>query len=347
MPMFAWHAFRGTLREATLLLTLVGGHRHRPDGAASIGPIYALGDRYGLAPELVGGVLQLFLLDCGLILLPLSVMVTQQRIVGRARRRRARDAAAAGRRRPPGRRSSRPARTAGSRCSTPAPRRCSATSPTRCIGELPDMFHPAGRAASPGLPAAGAAELRRHLPGLGRRRRRHQAVALPAQGRRGTHDADDAHRACTASRGELTGLPRHRRGRHRARGRATARCCSTLEHQRTRWSGCSELERVQGRLRRRRSATSCGRRSPASSATPRLLEDGAVGELTLSQQRDRRPGRPQRPPAAAARRGPADALPDRVLGAEDRAGRHRRPHRRDERARERSRPPSPTRVPAT
>jgi hypothetical protein len=39
-----------------------------------------MGERYGLPPEIVAGVLQLFLLDCGLILLPLSVMVTQQRI---------------------------------------------------------------------------------------------------------------------------------------------------------------------------------------------------------------------------------------------------------------------------
>lgn len=79
MPMFAWHAFRGTLREATLLLTLVA----TIGSAASvleIGPIWGLGEWYGLSPELVGGVLQLFLLDCGLILLPLSVMVTQQRM---------------------------------------------------------------------------------------------------------------------------------------------------------------------------------------------------------------------------------------------------------------------------
>jgi PAS domain S-box-containing protein len=79
MPMFAWHAFRGTLREATVLLTVVGvigtGLTF-----AGIGPIWGLEARYDLAPELVNAVLQLFLLDCGLILLPLSVMVTQQRI---------------------------------------------------------------------------------------------------------------------------------------------------------------------------------------------------------------------------------------------------------------------------
>ena len=79
MPMFAWHAFRGSLREATLLLTLVGviGTGFT---MAGVGPIHSLGTRYDLAPEMVSGVLQLFLLDCGLILLPLSVMVTQHRV---------------------------------------------------------------------------------------------------------------------------------------------------------------------------------------------------------------------------------------------------------------------------
>jgi len=79
MPMFAWHAFRGSLREATLLLTLVG-FIGTGFTMAGIGPIHGLGTRYDLAPELVSGVLQLFILDCGLILLPLSVMVTQHRI---------------------------------------------------------------------------------------------------------------------------------------------------------------------------------------------------------------------------------------------------------------------------
>ncbi len=79
MPMFAWHAFRGTLREATILLGIVGviGSSFTIAGA---GPIWGLVSHYGLAPEVVSGVLQLFLIDCGLILLPLSVMVTQQRM---------------------------------------------------------------------------------------------------------------------------------------------------------------------------------------------------------------------------------------------------------------------------
>ena len=79
MPMFAWLAFRGTLREATVLLTVVGAIGAGLT-ALDIGPIWDLTQRYDIAPELAAGVLQLFLLDCGLILLPLSVMTTQQRM---------------------------------------------------------------------------------------------------------------------------------------------------------------------------------------------------------------------------------------------------------------------------
>ncbi len=79
MPMFAWLAFRGTLREATLLLTVVGVIGAGLT-AAHIGPIWDIVGRYDLSPELAAGVLQLFLIDCGLILLPLSVMATQQRM---------------------------------------------------------------------------------------------------------------------------------------------------------------------------------------------------------------------------------------------------------------------------
>jgi PAS domain S-box-containing protein len=86
MPMFAWLAFRGTLREATLLLTLVAT-LGTVMTALGIGPVWGLGDRYGLAPEIVIGIMQLFLLDCGLIMLPLAVTVTQQRMTA------ARDAA--------------------------------------------------------------------------------------------------------------------------------------------------------------------------------------------------------------------------------------------------------------
>jgi len=78
MPMFGWLAFRGTLREASLLLTSVGVIATVMT-IAGLGPVHELGSRYSLAPELVTGFLQLFLVDCALILLPLSVMATQQR----------------------------------------------------------------------------------------------------------------------------------------------------------------------------------------------------------------------------------------------------------------------------
>ena len=87
MPMFAWLAFRGTLREASLLLTGVGTIATVLT-ALQLGPVHGLGARYDVAPELVVGYLQLFLLDCALILLPLSVMTTQQRMAAaRARSR--------------------------------------------------------------------------------------------------------------------------------------------------------------------------------------------------------------------------------------------------------------------
>ncbi|MCW2818506.1 MAG: domain S-box protein [Marmoricola sp.] len=79
MPMFAWHAYRGTLRESTVLLTVVGA-MGTVLTMVGTGPIHRLGQLYDIAPELASGVLQLFLLDCGLILLPLSVLVTQQRM---------------------------------------------------------------------------------------------------------------------------------------------------------------------------------------------------------------------------------------------------------------------------
>lgn len=78
MPMFAWLGFRGTLREASLLLTAVGALATTMT-VLHIGPVWALEGRYDLPPELVIGFLQLLLLDCGLILLPLSVAIAQQR----------------------------------------------------------------------------------------------------------------------------------------------------------------------------------------------------------------------------------------------------------------------------
>jgi signal transduction histidine kinase len=79
MPMFAWLAYRGTLREASRLLAVVGV---LACGATvvGLGPVHELQARYSLSPELTVGFLQLFLIDCALILLPLSVMTTQQRM---------------------------------------------------------------------------------------------------------------------------------------------------------------------------------------------------------------------------------------------------------------------------
>jgi PAS domain S-box-containing protein len=78
MPMFAWLAFRGTLREASLLLVGVSIVANTLT-AYQLGPVWDLQVRYDLPAQLAGGFLQLFLLDCALLLLPLSVMVTQQR----------------------------------------------------------------------------------------------------------------------------------------------------------------------------------------------------------------------------------------------------------------------------
>jgi PAS domain S-box-containing protein len=87
MPMFAWLAFRGTLREASLLLTGVGIIATVLT-TLQLGPVHGLAVRYDVPGELVVGYLQLFLLDCALILLPLSVMTTQQRMAAaRARSR--------------------------------------------------------------------------------------------------------------------------------------------------------------------------------------------------------------------------------------------------------------------
>lgn len=78
MPMFAWLAFRGTLRETAILLNVVAGIVTGMT-AFHLGPIWRLGELYDLPPEVVIGILQLFLIDCGLIMLPLSVAVTQER----------------------------------------------------------------------------------------------------------------------------------------------------------------------------------------------------------------------------------------------------------------------------
>ena len=78
MPMFAWLGFRGTLREASGVLLVVAGTATVLT-ALGVGPVHALTTRYGLPEELVNAYLQVFLLDCGLLLLPLAVAVAQQR----------------------------------------------------------------------------------------------------------------------------------------------------------------------------------------------------------------------------------------------------------------------------
>ncbi len=78
MPMFAWLGFRGTLREATVVLMVVAAVSTAAT-ALGLGPVAALSTRYGFPDELVDAYLQVFLLDCGLVLLPLAVAVAQQR----------------------------------------------------------------------------------------------------------------------------------------------------------------------------------------------------------------------------------------------------------------------------
>ena len=78
MPMFAWLGYRGTLREATGVLLVVAAVATEAT-ALGFGPVDALSTRYGLPAELVDAYLQVFLLDCALVLLPLSVAVAHQR----------------------------------------------------------------------------------------------------------------------------------------------------------------------------------------------------------------------------------------------------------------------------
>ena len=62
---------RSSHSPATIVLTVVAFIATALT-SLKIGPVRGLGDRYGLPDELVIGYLQLFLLDCGLILLPLG-----------------------------------------------------------------------------------------------------------------------------------------------------------------------------------------------------------------------------------------------------------------------------------
>ena len=280
MPMFAWHAFRGTLREATILLAVVGTIGTVMSEVLHIGPIYALGTRYGIATELSHGVLQLFLVDCGLILLPLSVIVTQQRMAA-ARADSERETlqrvvhAATG--------TAIIASGQDGRIAlfNPGAEAMLGYVAEEVVGELPDRFHP-------------PEELRRQASRL---------RALP--------NFSDICRASVAA-GERNQLWKFRRksGEERtmrmtltavqgAQGEqagylATAEDVTeredaqqalllTLEHQRTAVERLRELERVKGDFV---STVSHELRTPITSIIgyTELLVDGAVGELTLSQQ---------------------------------------------------------------
>ncbi len=278
MPMFAWHAFRGTLREATLLLAMVAVIGSSVT-VLGVGPIWALGDTYGLAPELVSGVLQLFLVDCGLILLPLSVMVTQQRIAtARAdneRRTLQRLVASA---------------TGTAIIATgpegtitlfnPGAEAMLGYTSEEVIGLQPDMFHPED-------------ELR------------HQAARLRAL----PHFADICRASVAAEDANRLWLFRHKDGQERImrmtltavpdqsgglsgylataedvteREAAQRAMLLTLQHQRTAVERLQELERVKGDFV---STVSHELRTPITSIIgyTEVLEDGMVGELTDAQ----------------------------------------------------------------
>jgi PAS domain S-box-containing protein len=278
MPMFAWHAFRGTLREATLLLTLVAAIGSTAS-VLEVGPIWGLGERYGLPPEIVGGVLQLFLLDCGLILLPLSVMVTQQRMSA-ARADNEREtlqrlvASATGTAiialGPDGRIT----------LFNPGAEAVLGYSSEEVVGRRPDMFHPDDELS-------------------------HQAARLRAEPTfadicRASAAAGDTNRlwlfrrkdgeerilrmtltAVPGEDGELTGYlataedVTEREKAHRA-------MLLTVQHQRTAVERLQELERVKGDFV---STVSHELRTPIASIIgyTEVLEDGLVGELTDAQ----------------------------------------------------------------
>jgi PAS domain S-box-containing protein len=279
MPMFAWHAFRGTLREATVLLTCTGVIGTTLT-MLEIGPVYALGLRYGLEPELANGVLQLFLLDCGLILLPLSVMVTQQRM----------SASRADSERETLQRLVQSA-TGTAIIALDRDGRITLFNPGaeamlgylsgEVIGELPDMFHP------PEELRRQASRLRA-LPNIADLCRRGIEVGdhnqlwkfLRKDGTERTMRTTVTQMA--DERGELTGYlltaedVTEREDAQRA-------LLLTLEHQRTAVERLQELERVKGDFV---STVSHELRTPITSIIgyTELLADGAVGELTLSQQ---------------------------------------------------------------
>ncbi len=279
MPMFAWHAFRGTLREATLLLAGVG-----LIGTVltelQVGPIFGLGERYGLAPELASGVLQLFLLDCGLILLPLSVIVTQQRMA----------AARADAERETLQRLVQAA-TGTAIIATGQDGRIMLFNPgaeallgylaEEVVGEVPDGFYPPEelrRQASRLRALPNFADICRASVAAGERNRLWRVRRRDGEERTTRMTLTAVH----GDQGELTGYLATAED-VTEREDAQKALLETLEHQRTAVEQLRELERVKGDFV---STVSHELRTPITSIIgyTELLGDGDYGELTLSQQ---------------------------------------------------------------
>lgn len=279
MPMFAWHAFRGTLREATVLLSVVAVIGYSAS-VLEIGPIWGLTERYGVPPEIVSGVLQLFLLDCGLILLPLSVMVTQQRMSA---------ARADAERQTLERLVSSATGTAimatgpdGSiTLFNPGAEAMLGYSAGEVVGQRPDMFLPEEELRR-------QAGLVRALPNFADICRASIAVGDATRlwrFRRRSGEERTLRMTLTAvpdQRGALSGYLATAED-VTEREEAQAVMLLTMQHQRTAVERLQELERVKGDFV---STVSHELRTPITSIIgyTELLEDGLVGELTESQR---------------------------------------------------------------
>ena len=278
MPMFAWHAFRGTLREATVLLALVSVIGSVTT-ALDVGSVWGLGERYGLAPELVSGVLQLFLIDCGLILLPLSVMMTQQRMAAaradaeRATLQRVVHSAS-------GTAIVATGRDGRIEIFNPAAELMFGCSAVDALGQLPDMFHPEEELRSQArslhaLPnfadicrASVAAEDTMRLWQVRRPDGEERTVRMTLS------EVRD-------ERGQLTGFLATAED-VTEREAAQAALMTTLQHQQTAVERLEELERVKGDFV---STVSHELRTPITSIIgyTEMMEDGMVGDLDASQ----------------------------------------------------------------